>query len=54
MTPSQRYNALLGDVRQLKKDFEDLAHGQDSHTQDVLFDAADMTKFVLEKDEERQ
>lgn len=46
------YERLLDDVRQLKADLETLAAGS-SLCRDAYFDAADMTKFVLEKDETR-
>lgn len=47
------YNALLDDVRELKRDFESMA-GLSKHTaKDAFWDAADMTKGVLENDEIR-
>ena len=46
------YEHLLDDVRQLKADFETLAAGSSLH-RDAYYDAADMTKYVLEKDELR-
>lgn len=46
------YEHLLDDVRQLKADLKEI--GEDSSLyRDVYFDAADMTDFVLEKDETR-
>lgn len=47
------YEHLLDDVRQLKLDFESLAAGS-SLFRDAYYDAADMTKFILEKDEQRR
>ncbi|WP_172453505.1 hypothetical protein [Corynebacterium striatum] len=46
------YEHLLDDVLQLKKDFETLAAGSSLY-RDAYYDAADMTKFVIEKDEKR-
>lgn len=46
------YERLLDDVLQLKADLETLAAGSSLY-RDAYFDAADMTKFVLEKDETR-
>lgn len=46
------YEHLRDDVRQLKADLETLAAGSSLY-RDAYFDAADMTKFVLEKDETR-
>ena len=46
------YEHLIDDIRQLKLDFETLAAGS-SRYRDAYFDAADMTKFVLEKAETR-
>lgn len=46
------YEHLLDDVRQLKLDLETLA-ADSSLFRDAYFDAADMTKFILEKDEQR-
>lgn len=46
------YEHLLDDVRQLKLDLETLAAGSSLH-RDAYYDAADMTKFILEKDEQR-
>ncbi|HCG3138761.1 TPA: hypothetical protein NJT62_000148 [Corynebacterium striatum] len=46
------YEHLRDDVRQLKADLETLAAGSSLY-RDAYFDAADMTKFVLEKDEKR-
>lgn len=46
------YEHLLDDVLQLKADLETLAAGSSLY-RDVYFDAADMTKFVLEKAETR-
>lgn len=47
------YEHLLEDIRQLKLDLETLAAGSSLY-RDAYFDAADMTKFILEKDEQRQ
>ena len=47
-----RYQHLIDDIRQLKLDLETLAAGSSLH-RDAYFDAADMTKFILEKDEQR-
>lgn len=47
-----RYQHLISDIRQLKLDFETLAAGSSLY-RDAYFDAADMTKFILEKDEQR-
>lgn len=49
----RRYEALLSDVQTLKKDLEYLAVNGASHSRDAFFDAADMTKNVLEIDEWR-
>lgn len=49
----KKYEALLSDVWGLKKDLEYLAVNGASHSQDAFFDAADMTKNVLEIDEWR-
>ncbi|HCG2974008.1 TPA: hypothetical protein NJV08_002192 [Corynebacterium striatum] len=46
------YEHLLDDVRQLKADFETLA-ADSSLYREAFLDAADMTKFVLEKAETR-
>ena len=46
------YEHLLDDVRQLKRDLETLAAGS-SLFRDAYYDAADMTKFILEKDKQR-
>ena len=46
------YEHLIEDIRQLKADLETLA-ACSSLYRDAYFDAADMTKFVLEKDEQR-
>lgn len=46
------YEYLLDDVRQLKLDLEALAAGS-SLFRDAYFDAADMTKCILEEDERR-
>lgn len=46
------YEHLIDDVRQLKEDFEFYAKSG-GRLADAYFDAADMTKFVLEKDETR-
>ena len=46
------YKHLIDDIRQLKRDFEALAAGSSLH-RDAYYDAADMTKFILEKDEQR-
>lgn len=46
------YEHLRDDVRQLKADLETLAAGSSLH-RDAYYDAADMTKFVLEKAETR-
>lgn len=42
------YEHLIADIRQLKLDFETLAAGSSLY-RDAYFDAADMTKFILEK-----
>lgn len=49
----KRYEALRADVQALKKDLEYLAVNGASHSRDAFFDAADMTKNVLEIDEWR-
>lgn len=46
------YEHLIDDIRQLKLDLETLAAGSSLY-RDAYFDAADMTKFILEKDEQR-
>lgn len=46
------YERLLDDVLQLKADLETLAAGSSLH-RNAYLDAADMTKFVIEKDEKR-
>lgn len=47
------YQSLLADVRTLKLDLESMA-GLSKHTaKDAFWDAADMTKSVLESDERR-
>lgn len=46
------YEHLIEDIRQLKRDFETLAAGSSLY-RDAYLDAADMTKFILEKDEQR-
>lgn len=46
------YERLLDDVLQLKADLETLAAGSSLY-REAFLDAADMTKFVLEKDEMR-
>lgn len=53
MKYQQLYEHLIEDIRQLKLDFETLAAGSSLH-RDAYFDAADMTKFILEKDEQRR
>ena len=52
MTYQNLYEHLIEDIRQLKLDFETLAAGSSLY-RDAYFDAADMTKFILEKDEQR-
>lgn len=52
MTYQNLYEHLIEDIRQLKHDLEYLA-AHSSLYRDAYFDAADMTKFVLEKDEQR-
>ena len=52
MKYQQLYEHLIADIRQLKLDLETLAAGSSLH-RDAYFDAADMTKFILEKDEQR-
>lgn len=49
---NKQHQQLLADVRQLKEDFETLA-ATGGFQADAYFDAADMTKYVLEKDETR-
>lgn len=49
---NKQHQQLLADVRQLKEDFEFYAKSG-GRLADAYFDAADMTKFVLEKDETR-
>lgn len=49
----QLYKALLDDVRELKRDLESLAGMSKHSAKDALWDAADMTKGVLESDERR-
>lgn len=49
---NKQHKQLLEDVRQLKADLETLAAGSSLH-RDAYFDAADMTKYVLEKAEKR-
>lgn len=46
------YAHLIDDVRQLKMDFETLA-ATGGFQAGAYWDAADMTKYVLEKDETR-
>lgn len=46
------YERLLDDVLQLKADLEELGKASSLY-RDAYFDAADMTKFVIEKDETR-
>ena len=48
------YESLLDDVRTLKRDLESMA-GLSKHTaKDAFWDAADMTKSVLENAERRE
>ena len=48
------YQSLLADVRALKRDLESMA-GLSKHTaKDAFWDAADMTKSVLEVTERRE
>lgn len=49
---NKQHKQLLEDVRRLKADLETLAAGSSLY-RDAYFDAADMTKFVLEKAETR-
>lgn len=50
----KKYEALRDDVQGLKKDLEYLAVNGASRSRDAFFDAADMTKNVLEADERRK
>lgn len=45
------YEQLRSDVQELKTDLEDLAARSKAPYKDAYFDAADMTKFVLEKNQ---
>ena len=48
-----KYTALIADVRTLKLALESMAHQSSDREKDAFFDAADMTKSVLEADERR-
>ena len=48
-----KYTALIADVRTLKLDLESMAHQSSDREKDAFFDAADMTKSVLEANERR-
>lgn len=48
-----QYRALLADVRELKADLEAMAVNRPAAVAEAFFDAADMTKFVLEKEAAR-
>lgn len=48
-----KYTALIADVRTLKLDLYSMAYRSSDREKDAFFDAADMTKSVLEADERR-
>ena len=48
-----KYTTLIADVRTLKLDLESMAHQSSDREKHAFFDAADMTKSVLEADERR-
>ena len=47
------YDSLLADVRTLKRDLESMAGLSKHSAKDAFWDAADMTKSVLESGERR-
>ena len=49
----QLYESLLADVRALKLDLESMAGSSKHGAKDAFWDAADMTKGVLESAERR-
>ena len=48
------YESLLDDVRTLKRDLESMAGLSKHGAEDAFWDAADMTKSVLESAERRE
>lgn len=50
----QLYESLLTDVRALKRDLESMAGLSKHSAKDAFWDAADMTKSVLESAERRE
>ena len=50
----QLYESLLTDVRALKRDLESMAGLSKHGAKDAFWDAADMTKGVLESAERRE
>ena len=50
----QLYESLLTDVRALKRDLESMAGLSKHNAKDAFWDAADMTKGVLEGAERRE
>lgn len=48
------YESLLADVRELKRDLESMAGLSKHGAKDAFWDAADMTKSVLESAERRE